>query len=183
MGLDANVLLGVCGGAAAYKAVELASSLTAQGATVRAVLTASATKLVTARSFETVTGQPAYTDMWATQRDLIHIKLADWAQVVVVAPATANCLAKLATGICDDLLCTLLCVCWQRPVLLAPAMNTRMWSNPVVQRNVKAVQEMGFRLIGPEYGRLACGEEGLGRMAEPAKIAEAVAELLGQRGR
>jgi len=183
MGLDVNIILGVCGGVAAYKAVELASLLSGAGANVRAVLTANATRLVTANSFEAVTGQPAYTDMWAQTRDITHVKLADWAHIVVVAPATADCLAKVAAGICDDLLTTLLCACWQVPVLLAPAMNSRMWANPLVQRNLKTIQEIGFRVIGPEHGRLACGEIGPGRMAEPAKIAQAIHQLIQQKGR
>lgn len=177
MPLDLNVVLGVCGGVAAYKAVDLASRLTSEGARVRTILTANAQRLIGPRSFEAVTGQPVYTDLWADAQDPEHIRLSEWAGLVVVAPATANCIAKVASGVCDDLLTTFLCTCWQRPVIFAPAMNTRMWSNPVVQRNVRAVQDLGFRIVGPEHGRLACGEVGMGRMAGPERIAEAISEL------
>ena len=182
MALNVNILLGVCGGAAAYKAVDLASQLTSAGAVVKTVMTASARQLVTAKGFEAVTRQPVYTDLWASDQDhdIEHVSLAAWADLVVVAPATANCLGKIAGGICDDLLSTVLCVCWQRPVLLAPAMNTRMWANPIVQRNVQTVTGLGFRCIGPEQGRLACGDTGLGRMAEPAQILEALTEMAKQ---
>jgi phosphopantothenoylcysteine decarboxylase/phosphopantothenate--cysteine ligase len=105
------------------------------------------------------------------------VNLVDWADVVVVAPATAHIIGKAANGICDDLLSTTLCVCWKKPVLLAPAMNSDMWDNPAVRRNVKAVEKMGFELIGPGKGRLACGSVGTGRMAEPADILERIEKI------
>jgi phosphopantothenoylcysteine synthetase/decarboxylase len=95
----------------------------------------------------------------------------------VVAPATANIIGKIANGICDDLLSTVLCTCWAKPALLAPAMNSNMWNNPAVQRNVKTAKEMGFELIGPEEGRLACGAEGIGRMSEPQDIIKAIERI------
>jgi phosphopantothenoylcysteine synthetase/decarboxylase len=176
---DLNILLGVTGGVAAYKAVDLASKLTGAGARVRTVMTANACQLVAPKSFEAVTGAPVFTSLWNDPQDhqMSHIALADWAQIVVVAPATANLLAKTANGICDDLLTTVLCTCWATPTLFAPAMNTRMWENPATQRNVETLQGEGVRLIGPCAGRLACGTEGLGRMAEPSEILAAIEAL------
>lgn len=189
-----NVLLGVSGSVAAYKAVDLASKLTAAGARVRTVMTANACRLVGPKSFEAVTGSAVHIDLWNTSDDPVrgktsngdeykigHITLADWADIVIVAPATANIIGKLAGGICDDLLTTTLCACWalikSGATLLAPAMNENMLANAAVQRNVKVVKEMGFRLIGPEAGRLACGTEGVGRMSEPQDILEAVEKI------
>jgi phosphopantothenoylcysteine synthetase/decarboxylase len=176
-----NVLLGVSGGIAAYKAADLARKLTGCGAVVRTIMTESACKLITPATFEAVTGQPVYTSLWQGPEDfkIGHIQTADWADAVVVAPATANIIAKVASGVCDDLLSTTLCACWDKPVLLAPAMNSNMWANPIVQRNMTILtDQLKFKTIGPATGRLACGTEGIGRMAEPADISEALVELL-----
>ena len=178
---NARILLGISGGIAAYQAVDLAGKLTAAGAEVRTIMTDNACRLVTPVCVQAVTGQPVYTSMWAGPEEfkIGHIELAAWAQAVVAAPATANILAKIATGICDDLLSTTLCVCWDKPVLLAPAMNSRMWANPIVQENLARIQQqLKFHSIGPDTGRLACGTEGIGRMAEPSAILEAVRQLL-----
>jgi phosphopantothenoylcysteine decarboxylase/phosphopantothenate--cysteine ligase len=183
-----NILLGVSGGVAAYKAVELASRLTASGAKVTTVMTENACRLVGPKSFEAVTGSAVYTSLWNPSDtqfaicDLrsekpVHISLVDWAELVVVAPATANIIGKIANGICDDLLSTTLCACWAKPKLLAPAMNNNMWENPAVQRNVEIVKQMGYELIGPVKGRLACGTEAIGRMAEPQDILEAIEQI------
>ena len=174
-----RVVLGVSGGVAAYKAIDLASKMTAAGALVRTVLTENALRLVGAKSFEAVTGEPVYTSMWEGGEDfkIGHISLADWADVVVVAPATANIIGKFANGICDDLLSTVLCACWARPMVFAPAMNERMWTNPAVQKNVKTLGQMGIELTGPQRGRLACGAEGIGRMTEPQDILEATVRI------
>jgi len=175
-----KVLLGVSGGIAAYKAADLASKLTGAGAVVRTIMTDSACKLITPATFEAVTGQPVYTSLWTGPEDfkIGHIQTADWADAVIVAPATANIIAKIASGICDDLLSTTLCACWNKPVLLAPAMNSKMWANPMVQRNVSILtDQLKFKTIGPESGRLACGTEGIGRMTEPAAILETMAQL------
>lgn len=177
----AKILLGVSGGIAAYKAADLASKLTAAGSVVRTIMTESACKLITPATFEAVTGQPVYTSLWAHPEDfkIGHIQSADWADAVVVAPATANIIAKIATGVCDDLLSTTLCVCWNKPVLLASAMNSNMWANPIVQRNIAILtDQLKFNTVGPESGRLACGTTGIGRMAEPADILKALVELL-----
>jgi phosphopantothenoylcysteine decarboxylase/phosphopantothenate--cysteine ligase len=171
-----NILLGVSGGIAAYKAVDLASKLTAAGAKVNTVMTENACRLIGPKSFEAITNSAVFTSLWSPfeGHKISHITLVDWADIVVVAPATANIIGKIASGICDDLLSTVLCVCWAKPVLLAPAMNDNMWNNPSVQRNVKRVQEMGFELTGPQAGPLACGREGIGRMSEAQDILEAI---------
>ena len=174
-----SVLLGVSGGIAAYKAVDLASKLAAAGARVNTVMTENACRLIGPKSFEAVTGSSVFTSLWVGPEEykISHINLVDWADIVVVAPATADIIAKIANGICDDLLSTTLCVCWQKPALLAPAMNDNMWQNPAVQRNVRIVKDMGFELIGPEKGRLASGKEAGGRMSEPQDILEALKEI------
>lgn len=175
-----NILLGVSGGIAAYKAVDLASKLTARGANVSTVMTESACHLVGPKSFEAVTHSAVYTTMWSTTDhcEISHIALVDSADIVVVAPATANIIGEIANGICDDLLSTALCACWPRiesgAALLAPAMNNNMWANPIVQDNVRKVKELGFQLVGPVEGRLACGAEGPGRMSEPQDIVKAI---------
>ena len=180
---ELNILLGVSGGIAAYKVVDLAGKLAAAGAEVNTVMTENACRLVGAKTFEAVTGSAVFTSLWNASEEykISHIALADWADVVVVAPATANIIGKIANGICDDLLSTTLCACWglvkSGATILAPAMNNNMWTNPAVQRNVKAVKEMGFELIGPEEGPLACGTEGIGRMSEPQDILEAVEKI------
>ena len=178
---NARILLGISGGIAAYKAADLAGKLTAAGVQVRTIMTDNACRMITPVCLQALTRQPVYTTMWAGAEAFTigHIELADWADAVVVAPATANILAKIAAGICDDLLSTTLCVCWNKPVLLAPAMNSRMWANPIVRENIARIQDrLKFRLIGPDSGRLACGTEGIGRMAEPAAIFDAVKQLL-----
>lgn len=175
-----NVLLGVSGGVSAYKSVDLASKLTAAGAKVKTIMTENACQLIMPKSFEAVTGSIVYTNLWSTSSEfqISHVNLVDWADIVVVAPATANIIGKVAGGICDDLLSTTLCVCWQKPSVLAAAMNTNMWENPAVQRNVKTVGDMGFKLIGPQQGRLACGTTGAGRMLEPKDILEAIMKIV-----
>jgi phosphopantothenoylcysteine synthetase/decarboxylase len=180
-----NILLGVSGGIAAYKAVDLASKLTSASVKVTTVMTEAACRLVGPKSFEAVTCSSVYTNLWAN--DIFHhekpghINLAEWADIVVVAPATANIIGKIANGICDDLLSTTLCACWplikSGCALLAPAMNNNMWDNPAVQHNVEIVKQMGFELIGPVKGRLACGTEAIGRMAEPQDIFKAIEKI------
>jgi phosphopantothenoylcysteine decarboxylase/phosphopantothenate--cysteine ligase len=174
-----DVLLGVSGGVAAYKAVELASKLTSAGAKVTTVMTQNACKFIQPRSFQAVTASMVYTSMWfeVSEYNIEHIVIAEQARIVVVAPATANIIAKMANGICDDLLSTTLCACWQKPVVVAPAMNENMWNNPAVQWNIKSLGEMGFEIVGPETGRLACGSEGIGRMSEPQDILRAVEKI------
>ncbi|MFZ5586268.1 MAG: bifunctional phosphopantothenoylcysteine decarboxylase/phosphopantothenate--cysteine ligase CoaBC [Thermodesulfobacteriota bacterium] len=174
-----RVLLGVTGGIAAYKACELASQLSQQGCQVRAVLTAGARNFVSPLSFAALTGQPAAHDMFdpAAEAAISHIDLARWAEAVVVAPATANFIAKAAHGLADDLLTTLI-LASSAPLLIAPAMNPQMWRHPSVAANLAVLTGRGARAVGPRPGRTACGEEGLGRMAEPAEIIDALWDLL-----
>jgi phosphopantothenoylcysteine synthetase/decarboxylase len=178
-----NILLGVTGGIAAYKAVDLASKMTTAGANVNTVMTENACRFVGPKSFEAVTNSTVFTDMWSTteQFRFSHIALADWADIVIVVPATANIIGKVAHGICDDLLSTLLCACSplikSGAVLFAPAMNEKMWANPAVQNNVETIRKIGIRTVGPVEGRLACGTKGPGRMAEPQDILEAIEKV------
>ena len=178
-----KVLLGVSGGVAAYKAVDLASKLTGAGAKVQTVMTKNTCELVQPKSFEAVTCSPVFTDLWTSCREyeIGHIALVDWADVIVVAPATANIIGKLANGICDDLLSTVLCACWNKRILIAPAMNENMWNNPAVAWNAKTITEMGIATIGPVKGRLACGSEGVGRLAEADDIIEAITKITSKR--
>lgn len=162
-----RVLLGVAGGIAAYKSAELARLLVEAGATVDVILTEGGSRFVTATTFETLTGRPVRLSLW--ERPLDHVELGKSADLAIVAPATADLLAKLAAGHADDMLTTTLLVC-TAPVLLAPAMNFRMLEHPATQRNLTRLREFGHLVVGPEYGPLAEGEAGWGRMAEPETI-------------
>lgn len=170
-----RILLGVTGGVAAYKAAELVRELQRRGASVQVVMTDSATRFVGPVTFQALSGQPVFTDAWDARIDnnMAHIELSRDADLVLVAPATANFMAKLANGLCDDLLSTL-CVARNKPLAVAPAMNVEMWTNPATQRNVNLLKQDGIRFIGPEQGDQACGETGPGRMMEAVDIAEAV---------
>ena len=177
---DRRIVLGVTGGIAAYKACELVSRLTKAGAQVRVVLTAHAAKFVPPLTFETLSGNPACVDTFAPRAEMEHIALSKWAELFVIAPATANCLAKLAGGIADDLLSTaaLAMTC---PVLVAPAMNANMYRHPATQANLATLAERGVRFVGPARGHLACGDDDIGRMSEPQEIAEAASALFAPR--
>jgi phosphopantothenoylcysteine synthetase/decarboxylase len=174
-----NILLGVSGGIAAYKAVDLASKLAAAGAGVKTVMTENACRFVGPKSFEAVTNSAVFTSLWSKSEEhrIKHVSLVDWADIIVLAPATANIIGKIANGICDDLLSSTFCVCWRKPILLAPAMNGNMWHNPVVQRNLKILREMGFNSIGPTKGRLADGTIAEGRLPEPQDILKRIEEI------
>ncbi len=170
-----NVLLGVTGGIAAYRACELVSLAVKAGHAVRVVMTQNATRFVGPLSFEALSGAPVLTDTFADA--LAHIEWAKWAEVAVVAPCSANVLAKLACGLADDALSTtLMALPRGRRVILAPAMNTEMWLNPVTQRNLRWLDELGrFSIVAPTEKRLACGDVGPGGLAEPSDILAAVA--------
>ena len=174
---DRHIVLGVTGGIAVYKACDLVSRLVKQGARVRVVLTAHAAHFVPPLTFETLSGSPAYVDTFAPRAEMEHIALAKWADAFVVAPATANCLAKLAGGIADDLLSTT-ALAMTAPLLIAPAMNANMWRHPATQANLETLRSRGARTVGPGVGSLACGDDDVGRMAEPAEIVEALDALL-----
>lgn len=174
---DKKIVLCVTGGIAAYKACELTSRLKKRGAEVRVVLTAHACSFVPPLTFETLSGNPAYTDAFERKFEIEHVALAKWADAVVVAPATANILAKMACGIADELVSTTLLAA-TAPVLVAPAMNAAMWRNPATQANVNALSARGIRFVGPESGFLACGDADVGRMSEPEQIVNALDRML-----
>ncbi|MCX5682778.1 MAG: hypothetical protein NT049_03740 [Planctomycetota bacterium] len=179
-----EVLVGVAGGIAAYKTAALVSRLVQAGAGVSVIMTEAATRFVGPLTFQTLTSRPVYTDQFAAPEiyHTDHIALADRAEIVVVAPATANLIGKLANGIADDLLSTLL-LAVDVPVLMAPAMNVKMWNHPAVRTNVAVIGERGVRMVGPEAGRLACGTSGKGRMAEPDDIFAEILKIMGGRAK
>jgi phosphopantothenoylcysteine decarboxylase/phosphopantothenate--cysteine ligase len=179
--LGRRVLLGVTGGIAAYKACILTRLLRLRGAQVRVVMTRSAERFVGPATFAALSDHRVYTDLFEEEPGVLHIRLAHEADVVVVAPATANVIAKLAFGIADDLLTSTLLEA-RGPFVLAPAMHTGMWENDATQSNVATLVERGARIVGPSHGSLAAGDEGIGRMSEPEAILAAVEELLA-RGR
>ena len=179
--LGRRVLLGVTGGIAAYKACILTRLLRLRGAQVRVVMTRSAERFVGPATFAALSDHRVYTDLFEEEPGVLHIRLAHEADVVVVAPATANVIAKLAFGIADDLLTSTLLEA-RGPFVLAPAMHTGMWENDATQSNVATLVERGARIVGPSRGSLAVGDEGIGRMSEPEAILAAVEELLA-RGR
>jgi phosphopantothenoylcysteine decarboxylase/phosphopantothenate--cysteine ligase len=166
-----HIVLGVTGGVAAYKAAELTRLLVKAGATVQVVLTAAGARFVGAATFQALTGRPVFDDLWDARvgNGMAHIELTRAADLVVVAPATANVLAQAAGGLSDDLLSTLL-LASNKPVLFAPAMNREMWGHPATQRNVARLREDGALISGPAAGEQACGEVGEGRMVEPEDL-------------
>ena len=170
-----KILLGVTGGIAAYKAVEVVSRLRKAGAEVRVVMTREATEFVTELTFREISGNPVAVDMWAPVQhwNVAHIALAEWADAVLVAPATANIIAKAALGVADDMLSTTL-LAVTAPVFFAPAMNCNMYAHPATQKNLDILVERGLHIIPPGTGKLACGTEGPGRLAEPADIVAAL---------
>jgi len=174
--INKRVVLGVTGGIAAYKSAELVRRLKEAGAEVRVVMTDAATRFITPLTLQALSGRPVHLHLLdaATESAMGHIELARWADVIVVAPASANIMAKLAHGIADDLLSTL-CLASEAPLLLAPAMNHVMWGQVATQANRRLLEERGVRLLGPAEGAQACGETGPGRMVEPPEIAAAVA--------
>ena len=174
-----RILLGVTGGIAAYKSPDLVRRLRERGAEVQVVMTAGAGRFVTALSLQAVSGRPVRKTLWdeAAEAAMGHIELARWADAVLVAPATADFLARLAHGRADDLLTTL-CLATTAPVHLAPAMNRQMWANPATAANVALLKDRGARILGPGEGGQACGETGIGRMVEPEELAESVLSRL-----
>ncbi|MBY0399763.1 bifunctional phosphopantothenoylcysteine decarboxylase/phosphopantothenate--cysteine ligase CoaBC [Myxococcota bacterium] len=174
-----RILLAISGGIAAYKAPELLRALRKAGHDVRCVLTAEAERFVSPLVLQSLSGRSVRRNLFdaGEEGEIDHIGLADWAELVLVAPATANLLAKMAHGLADDLVSTVL-LATRAPVLVAPAMNVNMWAHPATATNVAILRSRGVELVGPEAGELACGWEGLGRMSEPAVLAEAVAARL-----
>lgn len=176
---DKKILLGVCGGIAAYKALELVSLLKKRGAEVKVIMTRSAVEFVTPLSFQSLSQNPVCVNMFDEPKawEIQHISLAKWADIAVVVPATANIIGKLACGIADDMLSTTLMAC-TAPILIAPAMNTAMYSNAVVRRNLASLKDLGVYTVGPVSGRLACGDSGSGKLESPEKILEKIYEIL-----
>ncbi len=178
-----TIVLGITGGIAAYKAADIASKLTQAGATVEVVMTGSATKLITPLTLRNITGRPVITDMFepASEYSVEHIALAEAADAVAIVPATANTIAKLAAGIADNMLgCVVLAT--TAPVVIAPAMNDIMFQNSITQENLSRLKARGFTMVDPDYGRLASGKMGWGRLAETGKIIKAIERALGKKG-
>ena len=180
----AAILLGVTGSIAAYKAADLCSRLVKAGHEVTVVMTHGATQLVGPLTFATLTGRPVLTNVWDREEwaRVEHIDLTDKADLVVVAPATANLLGKAAHGLGDDMLTTILLAA-AAPVLCCPAMNPRMWANPIVRENVARLRKAGWRFLDPGEGPVACGHTGQGRMREPAEIHAEIDRLLASRAK
>jgi phosphopantothenoylcysteine decarboxylase/phosphopantothenate--cysteine ligase len=177
---EKRILLGVTGGIAAYKACELTRLLTQAGACVRVVMTRAATAFVAPLTFQALSGNPVHLDLLDAGEEsaMGHIRLARWADLILVAPATADFMAKLRAGQAGELLGAL-CLAAEAPIVLAPAMNQAMWSNPATQDNAACLAARGIRLQGPAEGGLACGESGFGRMQEPAELCSALEGLFG----
>ena len=177
---DKTVLVGVTGGIAAYKSAHLVSRLRDAGAQVVVVMTRNATHFITPLTLQTLSGRPVYVEMFpATTGEVAeHVWLGEKADVMVVAPATANIIGKVAAGIADDMLSTTIMAA-QGPVIFAPAMHTRMYQNPIVGNNIAQLKKLGYHFVGPAEGKLARREEGLGRLAEISDIVEKVGQVLG----
>jgi phosphopantothenoylcysteine decarboxylase / phosphopantothenate---cysteine ligase len=173
-----TILLGITGGIAAYKTCELTRLLVKGGADVHVVMTKSAEQFVTPLTLQTLSQNKIHTDLFDLEKEneIGHINLADKADLIVVAPATANTIAKVTHGLCDDLLTTVISAT-KAKVVFAPAMNCNMWENPVTKRNVGQLKELNYYIIEPASGELACGYEGDGRMAEPEAIFQKISEL------
>ncbi|HLB30009.1 MAG TPA: bifunctional phosphopantothenoylcysteine decarboxylase/phosphopantothenate--cysteine ligase CoaBC, partial [Gammaproteobacteria bacterium] len=182
--LNKRVLLGVTGGIAAYKGAELVRRLREQGAEVQVVMTRGAREFITPLTFQALSGKPVRTEIFSAgdEAAMGHIELARWADCVLIAPASANFIARLAAGLADDLLSTL-CLASAAPIAIAPAMNQQMWNNPATCANVRVLKERGMNIFGPASGDQACGETGPGRMLEPGQLVEALAEFFKGEGR
>ncbi len=177
-----NILLGVTGSIACYKAADLASKLTQEGANVTAILTSAATKFITPLTFQSVTGKRAYTDedLWGSEGHVQHVGLGHQTDLLVIAPASANTIAKLAHGLCDNLL-TLASLTATSPILIAPAMDSGMYTHPATQANVEILKQRGVYIAGPAIGRMASGLSGYGRMLETTEILGHIRLLLGRQ--
>lgn len=174
-----RIIVAVCGGIAAYKSAEIVSQLAQSGATVSVVMTAAARKFVTPLTFATLSGRPVLSGTFAKSQeaDPQHIALTEQSDLMLVAPATSNLLAKVACGICDDLV-SLMIAASACPVIFAPAMNNRMWENPIAKENREKLARHGYQFIGPDAGWLACRNTGPGRLSDPAKIVGEITKLL-----
>lgn len=180
---DRNIVLGVTGSIAAYKAADLASKLTQAGCSVDVIMTAEATEFVPPLTFRSVTGRPAYSNMWDAASDVAeaHVAIARRADLLVVAPATATSIARIALGLAEDMV-SLTALATKAPVVICPAMDPNMYENPAVQANVETLKARGVRFVGPESGRLASGQMGIGRLTEVEQIMGAIRYVLGLTG-
>jgi phosphopantothenoylcysteine decarboxylase len=174
-----EIIVAICGGIAAYKVADVVSKLVQAGAGVSVVMTDSAQKFVTPLTFQALSGRPVRTSTWDLQdsSDPQHISLTEKADLLLVAPATADMIAEVAHGLCDDLVSVMIAAA-ACPVVFAPAMNNRMWDNPIAQENVAKLKSHNYKFIGPEAGWLACRNVGAGRLTEPAEIVEQVSAML-----
>ncbi|MFH1768286.1 MAG: flavoprotein [Candidatus Omnitrophota bacterium] len=176
-----NILIGICGGIASYKTVEAIRQLIKYNCAVKVVMTEAATKFVTPLVFKTVSNNPVYIDMFHAQAiGIEHIALSEWVDLSLVAPLSANTLSKIACGICDNLLTTIICALSKKTkVIFVPSMNERMWENPIIQENLnKLKKQSNYHFLYPQVGELACGESGRGRMVEADKIVKYIKSLL-----
>jgi phosphopantothenoylcysteine decarboxylase/phosphopantothenate--cysteine ligase len=177
-----RIVVGLCGGIACYKVATLVSRLVQGGADVRVLMTESATRFVGPITFQSLSGNTVITGIWQAddRPDSQHVGVARWCDLLIIAPATANTIAKLAAGLCDDIVSLTACALPRgTPVLLAPAMNAQMWENPVTQRNLATVKQvLGYHTVGPDEGWQACRTAGAGRMSEPEAILQAATEIL-----
>ncbi len=177
-----HVLLGVTGSIAAYQAADLIGLLKNEMASVRIIMTQAATRFITPLTLEVISGHPVTVDMFAEKAAYVeHIALARGADLLLIAPATANIIGKLANGIADDMLSTT-ALAVTAPMLIAPAMNEQMWFNRIVQANVERLRKLGVHFVEPEYGRMACGGEGWGRLARLSVIVRRASEVVGEAG-
>lgn len=175
--MERNIVVGITGSIAAYKSCEIVRELKKKKWNVKVIMSENATKFITPLTLEVLSQNKVYTDMFKREsNEENHISLSEFASLILIAPATANIIGKISSGICDDLLtCTVFA--FRGPVIVAPAMNENMWKNEIVQENVKKLREKGYVFIGPEIGELASGKEGIGRLAEIEKIVEKVEEV------
>lgn len=174
-----NIILGVTGGIACYKVVSLVSILKKQGANVDVIMTKNATEFVGPITFQTISQNPVVVDMFEPLKtaDVRHISLAEKADAIIIAPATANIIGKVANGIADDMLSTVVMAC-KKPVIFAPAMNNNMYLNPIVQSNISKLKDFGYHFVDPQVGHLACNTNAIGKLAEIQTIFDKIAEVI-----
>lgn len=180
--MSRHIVLGVTGSVAAYKAAEIARQLVKSGHRVHVILTKSAQEFITPLTFQSLTKEKVHTDMFekVDTPDIHHISLAKQADLVLLAPATANLIGKLANGIADDMLTTVTMAAWEKPTILCPAMNTAMYQNPIQQANLRKLQELGYTVVEPKNAILACGDQGKGALADVEDIVQVVKGVLEQ---
>ena len=174
-----NILVGITGSIAAYKAAQLVSNLKNNGANVKVIMTRASTSFITERTLESISNNKVLVDESETEESFLHLEVAKWADIILVAPCTANSLNKITKGLGDDLLSTT-CLAFKRKIFIAPAMNPDMWNNTIVQDNLKNISLDKFKIIGPDYGNHACGDVGYGRMSSPDLIIETLSKAMGK---